>query len=101
MDDAATGKVNKDGHITVAFTDTELVNAKGRDLGDRDGPVHSCQFEFVDILDHVPANTEDGSNILNGHVFKHIQHIEGKGPDKAVIAKHELGGFYSLRHSHF
>jgi len=46
MDDAATGQVNKDGHVAVAFTDTELINIKSRNTGDLDGAVQLFQQLF-------------------------------------------------------
>jgi len=89
MDDPATGKINKDGHIAVTFTDTELIDAKSLDIGDRDSSIHLFQFDLVNILDHVPTDPEDRGEISNSHVFEHILNIQSKGSDKAVAAKHE------------
>jgi len=89
MKDSSTPQISNDGHVLVAFPDTELVNTDVADLVKGDGPIEKAQFGFMDVLDQVPAHSKVVGNPADGPEAEEIQNGKGKGTYIPMLSRHE------------
>ncbi len=86
VQDFAAFEIREDRHVLMAFLEAELVDADVPDLSERDLAVDHRQLVFVDLFDHVPADSEIGGHSPNGAELEQIQHGECKRPNITVLS---------------
>ncbi len=92
VEDSPRLDIREDGHVFVAFFQTELVDSNVFDLVQRHGFVQQREPLFVDLFDQVPSHSEVLGNRADSAKPQEIQNRESKRSHVPVFPIHEGQG---------